>query len=48
MENDIMEDKSPPENDAPLFGYWKGWYYVLVGFLIFQILLYFLITTWLS
>lgn len=48
MENDFMDDKTPPEHDAPLFGYWKGWYFVLIGFLIFQILLYYFITKYLS
>lgn len=43
-----MDDKTPPENDAPLFGRWKGWYYVLIGFLVFQIVLYYIITRMLS
>ncbi len=38
------ENEDNIENKVPLFGAWRRWYAFLLGFLVVQIILYYLLT----
>lgn len=46
LENKVIPEV--PEEKPPFFRSWKGMYWLLIGFLAFQVILYYLITLYYS